>query len=369
MTQGLAEQLSPEQISRARATLYVCVADAIERGPTNETLPVLRSWSGIELPAENTFDADAFAAANYSLFGRNIVPYASAFVEHQGQLGGSVAHRFAVEYLNANWTGDSADFEPDHFGTQFRFLSYLSEVEAGGTTNGNLQRAALAGRLSAQFIQDYLLVAFPIFVRTVARVGDPFYESLLESTWTVLLDHVEGFSDTEDVTNHSVDSLGVVNGDDAIDIRSYLVGASGSIAEGAPAPDDGPLDLDLHAPKSSIHDIVDYLTSCKRSGLFISQSDITRLGRTYSLPRGFGTRSITLANLIRTAASLDSLSDLVDSLTTLVGEERIALNQISQDCPSAVKESIAYFVERLSATEAMLADMANQYHELAEAAS
>jgi hypothetical protein len=64
------------------------------------------------------------------------------------------------------------------------------------------------------------------------------------------------------------------------------------------------------------------LTTPAITGLVITRDDITLLGRSYKVPRGFGQRTLLVLNLLRNAAGLDELDHIARGLDSLADEQQ-----------------------------------------------
>lgn len=293
-----SDVLTRAEECRARSIYFHALSVLLQTGNTGPVRKLLANNGVISLPPRPA-DLDDELAEHYRLFGRNIIPYASAYVEPGGQLGGIVSDCFLAWYDLAAWNCDTLSEAPDHFGIQFEFLSFISDIEARTVEAGNSEAANHAAQACRHFVTNYLLPAWPPFIAAVTRATNELYPSVMSTGIQLAIAHVRSAAELED--------FGVKH------LRHETRGADPvelliQVREGEN------IDLNLDEPRTSLRDVADYLTSCRRSGAFISQTDLAAAGKHLDIPRGFGSRSVTLENMLRTASALDELGGLITDL-------------------------------------------------------
>ena len=318
--------MQPPDETRARSRVYSLFSRLYERGLTTDVLPVVRSIPDLAPLLPNPFDEDEAAADHYTLFGLEVFPYAGLFLDAEGRLGGPAASQVQRLYARSGFRPVLDRESADHLGHELALLAFLSEAEA--VENAAPSEVEHLRRLQRKFVDDHLLEWLPAFVCAAEQQPFPFYAALSRLTLDVVLDHRAALDDEGD--EHAG--------------RSERV---------APAP---PPDL-LDEASTGLKDIAEYLATPPRSGFFLSRRDISELGRAERLPRGFGSRVQTLANLLRAAAEFDRMEALLDALGKRVGTwEQFYLELHNNDLES-VRTVSQTWLERLAGTKQLLERM------------
>ncbi len=162
----------------------------------------------------------------------------------------------------------------------------------------------------SRVLGDRLLRWLPGLVIAVAEEGDPFFTGLAK--WTL----------------------------EVVDDQAAEVGATAAPLPAAPGPPD------LDATDTSLGDVVDYLLTPIRCGLFVSRATIGRAGRASGAPRGFGPRRTMLTNLLQSAATDDGLEAVTGTLRAMIERARDA---------HAKRPGSQAWVDRLTHSDALLA--------------
>jgi TorA maturation chaperone TorD len=194
------------------------------------------------------------AADHYHLFGMNVFPYASAFLDDSRMLGGPVAEEALGFYLQGGFRPATTSESPDHLGHELAFTAHLL---------GEGQDDLLA-----RFLHRHLLAWLLPLVQAVRQQGDGFYTALAELSLSLVVGCLEGSA------------------------------PPGKAPFNPPIPPDSLLD----DPETRLKDIAGYLLTPAYAGIFLSRDRITALGRQVSLPRGFGDRAQILSNLFHAGA-------------------------------------------------------------------
>lgn len=312
--------MTPSQHALARSRAYDLFGQLFLYGITPDVKPAVGAIADLAevLPAQA--DADDAAAAHYRLFGLNVPPYASLFLDEEARLAGPVAGRVRRWYEQIGFSASASDEEPDHLGVELRFLALLSGAEADAQRDENSDDVDDLRRLQRHLLDGHLLWWLPGLAYALQEQGHPFYTRLATLTLDLVLDH-----------------------------RAAL--GEPVAANRPPLP---PPDLDLDDARTSLKDIARFLTVPARCGLYLSRDDITRLGRADDLPRGFGGRMQMLVNLLRSAAEFDRMEALLDRLSTQVEAWRAVYQQLQDtDVPATALVADAW-TEQLDATEHVL---------------
>ena len=148
--------------------------------------------------------------------------------------------------------------------------------------------------------------------------------------------------------------LGDLTLDLALDHRAALGPSAEALPPTPPLPVPPAL---LDDAKTGLKDIADYLTTPAWSGLYLSRTDIARLGRAEHLPRGFGARTQMLTNLLRAAADFDRLDPLLTQVDALATTWQSYYETLAQrDVPGLDGVAQAWLV-RLEGTKRLIGEM------------
>jgi TorA maturation chaperone TorD len=302
--------LRPRDESLARSRLYSLLAMLFLKGLTSETLPLVRQMPVLsdELPPE--IDLEHAAADHFDLFQMEVPPFASVFLEPEVRLGGDVASAVARMYEVAGFQGEGSE-GADHVATELTHLSTLCAADAWDS--------------QGRFLLDHVTWWLPALIFSVRRGGYPFYQTLADVTLELVHDHAASFA--------------------------------GESHFRLPEPPEV-----LERTSTSLKTIAEYLTTPVFSGLYLSRSEIAALARHSRIPRGFGSRSQTLANLLRSASEYDSLPDVLAALDKLVSEwEAFYLDDM--------KTASLEWRKRLGRTKEMLKKMEAATHQSSHSTS
>lgn len=311
---------SAAQQALARSRAYDLFGRLVREGPTPDVLPAVRSIPELADVVPNPYDADAAAADHYDLFGLNVFPYASFFLDASGRLGGPVTDlvRHQLQRVGLTPGAESAD----HLGHELAYLALLAGAEADAHADDVDTEVQRMQHMQRKFLDGHLLWWLPPFVRAVRQHGHPFYAVLADLTWALVVDH-----------------------------RAALGG--GTVSALVPEPEDPPTDL-LDDASTGFKDIARFLLTPVWSGAVLSRGDITRLGRSERLPRGFGDRAQMLTNLLRSAAEYDGLDAVLTRLGQQVDDWRAHYQSVEAEGAWTLDAVAAFWQARLDTTEAVV---------------
>jgi putative dimethyl sulfoxide reductase chaperone len=326
--------LNDAQAAQARSLAYDLFARLFLDGPSPATwerlavIPDLKKTLG-NAQALRDHEADQAASHHFHLFGFNIFPYQSLFLDVEGSLGGQESERVLRYYRQAGfnlWPGTPMGIypsgeSPDHIGLELAFLGFLSGAEADALQDGEALHALRIQTLQRDFLDLHLLPWLPVLVQAISMQEAPFYTELARLTLELVSE------------------------------QRAALGNELAVRRAAFALPHPPALMENE--KTGLKDIASYLLTPGYSGFYFSREDIARLGRVHRLPRGFGGRTQTLTNLLRTAADYDQLPMLVSDLLTLLDEWQAAYQTYAEEVH--LWESFAEaWIDRLQATRAML---------------
>lgn len=304
---------STPQRALARSRAYDLFGRLYLQGLTDKLWSVVQRVPELAAAAPEAFDADEAAAIHYQLFGLNVFPYASLYLDDEGRIGGPVTdyvrHQFRPIDLGIELSQESAD----HLGHELIFLGFITGAEADAQADSAEAEIARMQHIQRQFLDRHLLWWLPVFTHAVRRQKHSFYRTLAELTLELVLDHRAAL---------------------APEVAGPLT----------PALDDPP-DV-LEDESTGLKDIAGFLTRPAWSGGYLSRDDITRLGRSERVPRGFGDRTQMLANLLRSAAEFDRLDSVMDRLCTWLDDWHAYYRTLREKDTPCVEAVADFWLER-----------------------
>jgi putative dimethyl sulfoxide reductase chaperone len=293
--------LTPAQLAEARSRTYHLLSLLYLYGLSEDTLLTAEAVPELREALPEPYEPEEAAAAHQHLFGFNIFPFESFFLDSSGLLGGPVSDAVLDAYRQASYEAPPGGESADHIGHELGLLALLSGAEADAHRDGLPAVGARLARQQARFLHDHLLRWLPPLALAINEQGQPFYTALARLTLELALDH------------------GGAGAGEAL-----------AAAELPPGPDL------LADEQTSLRDIASYLLTPVYSGIYLSRDGIARLARQEQLPRGFGERRQMLLNLFRSAAQYDGLDALLGRFTGLCN--RWAAGYARMGPPSAMGE-------------------------------
>ena len=320
----------------AKSRLYHLLQQLYLDGVTSQSLPVVRALADltVHLPSTTAADTDnstalvdQMAATHQELFGFNLFPYESIFLEQEGLLGSALSEEVATAYRAVGYTPSPTAGAPDHIGEEVGILAHLCAAEADAWEDGREEIAQHMMHEQLRFLETHLLRWLTPCMTAIQRHDDPFFAQLSQITTELVADHYAGLSTQV-----------------AIEQKNSF------------ATSDIPSSELLRDPQTSLKDIAHFLTTPINSGIFFSRYLVNRMGRNHRLPRGFGSREQMLTNLLRTAAQYDALPDLLTSMKLELQEWQQAY-QLVLDGHPAVADFVQQWIDRVQMTQRLLVEI------------
>ena len=113
-----------------RGHTYELLSRLYLEGITGETLPYVEAIPELAAKLSEEFDPDEAAADYQHLFGFNIFPYQSIFLDPAVLLGGQVTDDVTRSYRAAGFILDSMAESADHIGHELQFMAVLCTAES-----------------------------------------------------------------------------------------------------------------------------------------------------------------------------------------------------------------------------------------------
>lgn len=256
------------------------------------------------LPTADASSLIALAVEYQRLFGFNLPPYESIFVDPAVMLLGPAAARVQTLFQQAGWTPPAGVRvgAPDHLGLE---LLALGEIQAKAEAKEE------ASRLSYQLHTEHLALWVPAFVLTLHRLKPhPFYATLADLTLALLLTTIPP--------------------DSPFTIHPFPILPPPPIY----APDGRLIPLEEREPETGMRGMLKRLLRPCEAGFYLTREDITRLSRALDLPVGMGERRYMLETLFRQAGEYELVPALLDQLRSLLDEIEAAYRAWAEEYPA-----------------------------------
>jgi TorA maturation chaperone TorD len=312
--------LGASDLALARHLTYELLGQLFLDGVTAVTLSTIQIIPSLSPTIPEPFNADEAAASHQTLFGFNIFPYESIFLDSSGLLGGAITDAVLFSYQKAGFAVAADSTSPDHIGHELTLLSHLCGAEADAWADNRPLVAERMQKLQGRFLQEHLLRWLVPLVTAVKEQKRPFYTALAQLTLDFVHDHFQGLSASD---NHRLNA--------PLRLNNFLP---------------GPPSL-LDNEKTGLKEIAGYLTTPAYSGFFLSWQDVTELARTQNIPRGFGDRTQMLTNLLRGSAQFDTLPGLINEMRRLTTAWQEAYAATADSMP-VLAPFIAIWQERMT---------------------
>ncbi len=212
------------------------------------------------------------------LFGFDVPPYESVFLDPSGLLMAPATARVQAAYRRLGWTPPPARVgASDHIGLE---LALVGDLLAAG-------RVAEA----RQFVHEHLAFWAPLLIFTLRRLSpDPFYARLADET----LQHLLTLLDDSHSRPVRLPSLPPP--------PQYT-------ANGLPEPPDP------HEEETpDLRTLVRHLTTARQAGIYLTRDDLGRLAKQVAFPPVIGNRQAMLTTLFRLAGQYDEVPRLLAAL-------------------------------------------------------
>lgn len=282
MVQGM--DLSQRVLARVYG--YELLGGLFLEGVTERWLPFLQQLPALAPFLPIPFLADQAAVDHQTLFGFEIFPYESLFLQPDGLLGGEIAgelHRLYGSISDEFWQG-----EADHLGNELIYLAILCrhENQARRTEQPHLVHLFRHHQLS--FLQQHLLQWLPAVAAAIHQIALPLYRQLINLVIELVGDHLA------DLQNSQLP----------------LATNPSSVLPPQPPP--------LLPTQTSLKQIANYLCQPSYSGFFLSKTEIARLAQHHSFPQSLSSRVDMFADLLLSAGQYGQMPALFQSIQRVI---------------------------------------------------
>jgi len=290
--------LKPTSAVQARHHSYHLLSRLYLNGLGPDQLALVQAVPELADHLPDPFDLDEMAAAHYQLFGFNVFPFESIFLDDSGLSGGPITGEVARVYQGIRFVDDSDS--PDHIGQEMACLAYLCRLELAAWQNDSSDVNGVRRR-QIEFLQAHLLRWLPPLVLAVIQQDDSFFTAVARISLALAADHYRDLASESDPH-----------------LKQWTL------------PTPPPL---LKQDKTGIKEVAAYLTTPATSGIYLGRDDVGRLARRLDLPRGFGDRQQLLTNLMHTAVQYDHFPDLLLAVKDIVAEWQAGYQRQSDQMP------------------------------------
>ena len=319
--------LSARQVALARSRAYGLLSQLYLTGVTSNNLAQVRAVPELAGKLVLPFEADEAAADHHHLFGFNVHPYQSYFLDPAGLLGGPITGSVIQSYNRSGFQPETSTESADHAGFELGFLAFLCAAESEVFEVDAVQQ--LQERQFA-FLHEHLLQWIGPLTLAIGQQDQPFYSAVAEVTLDLLQEQAAGLE------------------------------AHFSRGPNTPIASTNIPDL-LTDDETGLKQIVDFLLTPVYSGIYLSRDDIGRLARRQAVPRGFGDRRALLLNLLRSAANYDALGEIINDLGGLARRWEGAYAEMAE------RPGIGAYVASWRSRAAGTVDLLEQMHSRVEA--
>ncbi len=295
--------MEPRQAAQARHYSYTLLSQLYLNGLEPDLRDYLPAIPELAAYMPEPFDADEAAAAHFALFGMNLFPFESLFLDASGLLGGETSEQVGRVFRAIGFDAGPTAVAPDHIGHELAALAFLSHSEAQALDYVPNLVASLRTQ-QRTLLEEHLLRWLPALVVTVRREANPFYTAVADLTLALVADHYAALLDGTPPR-----AIGF-----ALPTQPDVLAGDGS----------------------GLKEIAAVLVAPPLSGVFLGRDQISRVARALALPRGFGDRVQLLTNLLRTAVQYDLFAAVVQALFETVGAWQQAYRAIGAAHPALV---------------------------------
>jgi TorA maturation chaperone TorD len=304
-----------------------------------EDLETIKSLPPLEqtLPDLNSDDLTDLAVEHQRLFGFNLPPYESVFIDPSAMLMAPATERIQTLYRHYGWQmpPELRAGAPDHIGVELLALADWLDLD----------QLAPARQLHGQ----HLALWGPPFILTLQRLSPhTFYQTLAELTLDLLLTTLPDTAiPAEANLLPALPPPPVYHGTGERLLKSRPE-ISREIS-GSPAQTTGGED----PPAGGPGEMVKQLLAPRSAGLFFTRADLAGIGQRLDLPVVVGDRFKMMQSLFRQTVQYELAPDLLEQLDRLLTQVDAAYRDLGADYPHWTPYAEAWR-DRLSVTRSTL---------------
>ena len=289
------------------AATYSLFADIFSKGLTQNHLILFEEMLP-EWPAIKEHSGGLEEGLHHRVFGLDVFLQSSPYLSETGLVGSAIPEEVIQLARMAGTDPELLGEGLDHLSVQLRLLGRaLSQFEVPHYEE----------RINT-YLQQSLLTWLPAWVIATRRSDDTWYGYLALLLLELIVEH-------------------------SASLPAPVASEAQSSWPASPLKD----------PKFGIKKLADFLIRPHSSGLLITRTDLSRLGRGSSIPTGFGTRSDQMKTLLESAVRFDRLNELLLDISQLAAEWHIRFEEL-EDAFSTLAGPVLSWKVRLNHTQSLL---------------
>ncbi|GAB4456125.1 MAG: molecular chaperone TorD family protein [Anaerolineae bacterium] len=278
------------------------------------------------------------------LFGFNLPPYESVFIDPTAMLMAPATERVQRLYGQAGWQPPEGTRSgaPDHLGLE---LLALADWQDAGQTG-----------LAAQLHQQHLALWLPAFAQTLRRLKPhPFYAALADLTEELILSTLpQSAAADNDDPFPQLPPPPVFRGSGPDEFAGTPAAGQGEAL--TPLPPSGE-EQAAGEEAVRLRDIVKRLLPPCDTGLYLTREDIARMAQALNMPASMGDRYKMLETLFRQAGEFDLLPRIFHQFNAILDTAHLNFEQQAESYPRWQRYAIAW-QRRLDDTKSLLRELA-----------
>jgi TorA maturation chaperone TorD len=362
MEKAVTTLVADEKDRQARQAAYEFLAWIYLDEPSAPLLDYVRDLPGFtELVHDGALED--LQIEYQRLFGINVYPYESIFIDRELMLNSAATERVVQLYQACGFDPLPASVgAADHLGLELRLMAHLIAAERHAAKRADETAVQWARVQQARCLHEHLARWAPILAQSVVRVAtQPLYSAAVTlMTELVLTD---------------LGALPSAHWNDEPPMASRESVAAGQFAAHATQFPDQADDLDPESPiplrpytdtsseadedERGIGRIVRQLLTPQEVGVFLSRADIGSLGQALQLPLPMGERFQMLRGLFDAAGQFDQIPALLDGLMQLFVQAEEATATLMANYPAWTSYG-QFWQQRIASGQALISEMRDQ---------
>jgi len=293
------------------------------------------------------------------LFGFNLPPYESVFIDPSAMLMAPATGRVQSLYQQGGWNPppEARTGAPDHLGLELLALAWGLEISQTHPSALSAKNSSKEQTMVRRLHTEHLALWAPPFVLALGRLAPhPFYATLGDLTLDLILSTLpeqsapansDPFPDLpEPPIYRGTEDLEDADGNS--EQANRLSSRSNPFVSQLRVEDEG--------DEVSLRDIIKQLLPPCKAGLFLTREDIARIGQGLDSPGVMGERYRMLETLFRFAGQYDLIPLLFDQITRYLADAEVAYQKLAAEYPAWLPYADAW-QHRLASTQAMLTEL------------
>ena len=293
---------------QALASAYRMLASLWLKEVTPAELPVLRASGLLPLGQDGSeIDLIELAAEYQRLFGFNLPPYESLFIDPSGMLDAPATARLQAAYRLAGWSPPpgARAAAGDHLGLVM--LAY-SSLDPGSPA-------------AQRLLHEHLALWGPVACLSLQRIAPhPLYRQVAELTLELLLESLAAWPPPA--------------GQDPFPTLPPPPVYRGSLPEDPFAPPEDELSGETPLPGPGLGALVQRLLTARAAGMYLTRHDLGQIGLALQLPGVVGERRHLLRTLFLLAGQYELAPALVAELQRWLTAARQSYAALAAACPA-----------------------------------